>query len=72
MSKENYTQEEAKEELIQAVILNIAEDLDSGVWDEIIALLKNVPLEDLIEFLPEKEAELYEVKHVQEKKLIIK
>lgn len=66
----DYTQKEAKEELITAVIQNIAEYLEDGVWDSIYTLLNNVPLENLIEFLPEREAELYEV--TQEKKLIIK
>lgn len=60
----NYTQEEAKESLIKDVVQNIVEDIEDKDYTSIYALLNNVPLEDLITFLPERNADMYEIKHV--------
>ena len=79
----NYTQEEAKEELIKDVVQNIVEDIEDEDYTSIYALLNNVSLENLIAFLPERSADMYEIKYVYrttdkhemkygERKLIIK
>ena len=55
-----------KEELIEKVIEQVEFDLDCGYKETVEALIEDIPVDHLINFLPEEEWKTF--KHLREKK----